>query len=1238
MVLFLRSIFLLVSCSMFTAVLSQSGYYKFTENKGQFPEQVLFSTEIENGIIFFEKDRFTYNLRNSEDLARVNNYHGLPSNGDEDWNVRGHAYQVVFKNSQTDEIIGEKSLKGTTNYFLTKNQSTWASGCKSFKKIIYQNLYPGVDLHVFANDFILKFEYHLAAGVNPVVIQQVYEGIEQLKIKDKKIQLKTNAGLITENAPISYQKVDGFNEMVPSEYEKSKNVISYKFPDGIDLSKPLVIDPELVFSTYSGSFSNNFGYTATFDNDGFLYAGSSAFGNDYPTTLGSYDEVFNLGTVDMALSKLDTTGTFLVWSTYLGGDNEDLPHSIMVNENDELYVLGTSGSSNYPTTTGAISSDFSGGVPQNFGNGLGVNYDQGSDIVISRLSADGTQLLSSTYIGGSHNDGLNYGSDLKYNYADEIRGEIQLDEFGNVFVVSSTYSDDFPVSNNAFQQTNGGEQDAVAFMLSPDLTNLEWSTYVGGSASDAGYSLTFDSQGDVIICGGTLSSDLAVTTNAFQGAYGGAGDGFICSLTSGGSASDYLSFYGTDSYDQVYFTETDSEDKLYVFGQTEHTDSDFIINAAYSTVGGGQIVSKFDETFGNLEWSTAFGTGEGEPNISPTAFLVDVCDRIYLSGWGGNTGGGDLSTIGMDVTADAFKSVSSTGDFYLMVLLDDASDIFYGSFYGGDQSNEHVDGGTSRFSRKGQIYQAVCAGCGSNDDFPIEPITTALSPQNNSSCNLGMFKFDFQIPTTIADFNVPDQICANQPFTINNQSIFSQNFTWNFGDGSPVQNTPNPTHQYEEPGVYEITLSVSSLETCNGTDQISRTVVIDENEVNTEAEVSICAGQAVQIGPTETNEDFTYTWTPDVNLSSTEIANPVASPLETTEYILSVERGACIDTLFQTVEVEILDYQVTDDQLLCENGTVDLNVQTTQEITVTWSNDPDFSNVINDSPTDLDIAPLITETSTYYVQVTGENCTAEEEVEITVFNEFVELEGNVSICAGDTVEVNTTQDFPNTTYQWEPAEAIVSGQGTSSVQVAADTETVVSVLATSGICTAEDEITVSVINDFGTGIEATATPPTIISGGESQLNVNIPDVSYTWTPSQSLNNSAIQSPLATPDETTIYTVTAGIGDCSQTTNVRVTVVDFVCGPPLIFVPNVFSPNADDTNDKLFVYGQNLTDINFAIFNRWGQKVFETFDQSVGWDGTFEGKEVSPAVFDYYLEAKCAGGEDYFEKGNITLVR
>ncbi|MDP4586779.1 MAG: hypothetical protein NWS86_01250, partial [Flavobacteriales bacterium] len=256
----------------------------------------------------------------------------------------------------------------------------------------------------------------------------------------------------------------------------------------------LIIDPELIFSTYSGSFSDNFGFTATFDNDGHLYSGSSAFGNGYPTTLGAYQEVWgggdgqgNLAGTDIAISKYELDGTSMIYSTFLGGANDELPHSLICNAAGELIVLGTSSSPNYPTSTSAYSSDFQGGT--NIApSGVGVQYVNGSDIVITKLSASGASLIASTFLGGSGNDGVNASPILKFNYADEFRGEVELDEEENILIASCTYSNDFPIFNG-IQNNNAGGLDGIITKLNPELSEIIWSTYYGGSGDDGVYSL-----------------------------------------------------------------------------------------------------------------------------------------------------------------------------------------------------------------------------------------------------------------------------------------------------------------------------------------------------------------------------------------------------------------------------------------------------------------------------------------------------------------------------------------------------------------------------------------------------------------------------------------------------------------------------------------------------------------------------------------------------------------------------
>ena len=209
---------------------------------------------------------------------------------------------------------------------------------------------------------------------------------------------------------------------------------------------------------------------------------------------------------------------------------------------DELFILGTTSSQDYPTTTNCFDSTFNGGTILDMSNGLGINYINGSDIFVSKLSADGSNLIGSTYIGGSGNDGLNRTSSnavedtLRYNYADEIRGEIEIDQNNNIYVGTCTQSVDFPVSTNAYQTTyGGGNIDGCVFKLDNKLQNLVWSSYLGGEGFDAIYSIAIDDSLNITLAGGTNSKQFPTTSNAYQDTLqGGRCDGFVSKINSEG--------------------------------------------------------------------------------------------------------------------------------------------------------------------------------------------------------------------------------------------------------------------------------------------------------------------------------------------------------------------------------------------------------------------------------------------------------------------------------------------------------------------------------------------------------------------------------------------------------------------------------------------------------------------------------------------------------------------------------
>ena len=322
-----------------------------------------------------------------------------------------------------------------------------------------------------------------------------------------------------------------------------------------------------------------------------------------------------------------------------------------------------------------------------------LNTNDQWDIVITRLSADGGQLVGSTFLGGSGNDGLNVpkqsGGPLVVNYGDEMRGDVITDETGHVYISSVTSSNDFPIVNG-FDNSFNGSTDGLIVKLAPDLSSIVWSSYLGGSGFDAAYSIKFDNDKNIVLAGGTTSSNFPVTAGSYQTVFNGIVDGWIARLAADGSAIMNATFTGTVSFDQVYFVDLNANGNVFCYGQTAgHMP---ITSGVYKNVNSGQFLQKFSPDLSTLEFSTVFGSGSPSglviPNISPTAFLVNDCDNIYMAGWGGfvnssiETGFWQSTTNGMPITSDAYQKTTSGSDFYFMVLNGDATEAGIFNFPG----------------------------------------------------------------------------------------------------------------------------------------------------------------------------------------------------------------------------------------------------------------------------------------------------------------------------------------------------------------------------------------------------------------------------------------------------------------------------------------------------------------------------------------------------------------------------
>ena len=945
--------------------------FEFVPNQGQFHENVLYRADLPSGALFLERDGMTFSFYDGEAFHEV--HHGEKIN-----KLHFHAYKIKFEGADLKSSIKLNHLnKGVLSYYLGKDSSKWATGLKGGGEVYYKDLYEGIDFKIYTKNGSLKYDFIVHSGADPNKIKMTYDGLDGLSKRGDDLFLFTSLGTITDSEPVAFQN----QGIVDVSFKLKGNKVGFEVGK-YNSNEDLIIDPTLIFSTYSGSFANNFGFTATYDEQGNLYAGGSVFSLGYPTTTGAYDLTFNSsstigsddsgnwGISDIGITKYSPDGKSRLYSTYLGGNRCEVPHSLIVNNRDELFVLGTTSSDNYPVTSSAFDPTFNGGDTANLANGIYVNYTHGADIIVSRFSADGSALLASTYVGGSKNDGLNLNDDLVANYADQMRGEIILDDFQNVIIGSSSSSEDFPVSPSALQTIyGGGEQDGVVFKMDENLSGIIWSSYLGGDDADGIYSVIHSNSNDVYVAGGTKSQNISFPSTAYQTAYqGGITDGFYVKLSNTGETMLQGSYFGSNQYDQIYFVREDNLNQIYFYGQSDKFGSYWIKNADYNTPNSGQFISKMELSQNTIEWSTTFGSGDSKINISPTAFMVDLCNRIYLSGWGSSNPdfdniGGNIAdgTMGMEVTPDAYKSTTVGHDFYLMVLDDDASSLIYGSFYGGDFSEEHVDGGTSRFDNKGVMYQSVCAGCGGNNDFPIEPFD-AVSPSNNSSCNNGVFKFDFGIPMVVADFEISDFYCLSDSiYPVNNSKILNAtSYLWDFGDGT-FSTDSNPSHFYNSPDTYEIVLTIVDSTACNFSDSISKTIIIEGvvKDVKAYGDTIVCNNLPEVIVYNETESNIMHHWSNNIEFSDTLLfgldENEVliqSSLGENYLYVKVEDSLGCYDIDSVFIGVYQYDINYENDLKVCLGDSIEVfpvGYESYDSVKFNWGPSPLLTGSVNDT-------------------------------------------------------------------------------------------------------------------------------------------------------------------------------------------------------------------------------------------------------------------------------------------------
>jgi len=1194
-----------------TALKAQYGNIEFVENKGQWDNRIKFLGQVSAGAFYVQPRGFIVLQHNTSDWGRVSEIihkHGAkPDNNARDATVtvRSHAYQVEFlQGNENPEIIPDKPLPGYNNYFIGNDRSKWAGNCKIYQGITVKDVYPNVDVRYYSNNGAVKYDLIAKPGADISRIALKYKGADKLQVKNKELIISTSVGELKELNPYSYQFDQKGRKEISCKYILKDNIVRFDVRN-YDPSSTIVIDPSVVFCSFSGSVADNWGFTATYGPDGSMFGGGIVFSSGFPvfpnpgafqTTFGGGTSGFGSGGFDMGIIKLSPNGSARVYATYVGGSGNEMPQSLICDPQGNLIIAGRSNSPNYPT------------YPD---NNIGVNNPGGNfDIIITKLNAAGTGLIGSKKIGGAGEDGANitaYGSSattLQHNYGDECRSEVILDNAGDIYLASCTQSDNFPTIG-AFQTTNNGgthHQDAVVLKLSPNVSTLLFSTYLGGDGDDAAYVLDISpTTGILYVAGGTESSTNSLPGN-HAGTLGptssGGVDGFVAMIS--GTTLVRSAFFGTTSYDQIYGIKFDRKGFPYIVGQTKGTWPH--VNATYFDNGAKQFIAKLQPDLSAYVYSTVFGKPASDPSISPTAFLVDRCENVYVSGWGG--GFGDLSswgypnsnTMGLPVTPDAIKSVSDGRDFYFFVLKKDATSQIYGSFFGEGNTPpsslgcDHVDGGTSRFDENGVIYQAICGNCKvfgpPNPPFPTTAGSwSATNPSNSGGeCNLALVKIAFNLAGVKAGIlstinGVPRDSSGCVPLTVDFSDTVKNavSYEWNFGDGSPQIKTPVPasSHVYNSVGTYLVMLVAIDSNTCN----IRDTSYVHIRVGDVKATINF---NPVKLNPCDSfkyrfdnlssaplpfsNTSFIWDFgdgTPRIPSGSASVFHGFAAPGTYNVKLILVDTAYCNAPDSITIQVRVaalVKAQFTTPPAGCVPYMAAFTNTSLAGQTFQWDfGDGATSTAIN--PTHLYSVP-----GTYVVTLIANDpgtCNLSDTTRQTI-----------------TVATEPTADF-----SFAPIPPVENTPTTFSNLSSADA--------------------IRFVWRFG--------------DGDSLKTNSRADVLHQYNATGTFNACLIAFNAA---------------GCSDT----------ICKPvsaivlPAVDVPNAFTPLSGTINSTVYVKGFGITKLRFIIWNRWGQRVFETNDKNIGWDGKFNGSMQPMDVYAYTLDVEFFDGKKTTKKGDITLIR
>jgi hypothetical protein len=524
-----------------------------------------------------------------------------------------HVQMRLIGSSPEPAISGIDRLPIRTNYLLGSTARKWNTKVANFARVLYQSVYPGIDLMYYNRDGNLEYDLRAAAGarIDDIVWEFSTDSNQgSLRLaRDGDLIMQDHGLELRLKKPTVYQVDRAGNELpVSMDYrviDASRLRVGFR-ATSYDPNKPLVIDPVLTISTYLGGSSLDRIKGVAVDVAGNVYVTGGTFSADFP--VAKAEQATFKGTEDVFITKIAADGSGTIYSTYLGGSAAEQADAIAVDGSGNVYITGQTNSADFPTTPGAF---------QTKCNGDGTcAAGSHSDAFVAKLSSDGSQLVYSSFLGGSN---------------DDRAGGIAVDTLGNAYVTGGAFSTDFPTTVGAFNRANPGGEDVFAAKINPTGSALIYSTYLGPGE---GFAAAVDTGGNAFIAGAACGT-YPTTLGAFQTACGNPSpsninDAFVTKLDPTGSALVYSTFVGGSNEDFTPALAIDSAGNAYIAGQT--FSSNFpIVNAFQPTLHGvaNAYVAKLNATGNALVYSTYLGGGGDD---SALAVAVDSSGNAYVTG------------------------------------------------------------------------------------------------------------------------------------------------------------------------------------------------------------------------------------------------------------------------------------------------------------------------------------------------------------------------------------------------------------------------------------------------------------------------------------------------------------------------------------------------------------------------------------------------------------------------------